>query len=235
MAILLAVATQAQAGRSRPLETGQRMSYGAAGDVEAGVERRYRDLARVVVDRRTGLTWRKFLLFPLPMPNRDESYSWSLGTGVVDSDDGTSGGELFDGSAADLLRTMNTEPCFEGHCDWRLPTVTELFTLVNFGPERAPAFGSLPPTEGPAITWPFHAICNCEARGMTAMSMMRWMQGCMSGGCSCTAKRFFWSSTTSPVDPKKAMAVSFQDGEVRAFDKTLWMPLRVVRGPNRPE
>ena len=179
-AILLSFGTQARAGRSRPLETGQKVSYGAAGDSTAGVSRSYEDKAKVVTDLRTGLTWRKYLLIPNDDYEPEASGAWSASPGLWDTDGETFDGKSFDGEAAALLSRMNTEPCFEGFCDWRLPTVTELFTLVNFGPGRVEAFATIPARDGLAITGPFHSVCDCEPSFMTAMSWARWKQSCMA-------------------------------------------------------
>lgn len=234
-AVLVSFCPQAHAGRSRPLETGQRISHGAAGDSTVGISRRYKDAAKVVTDLRTGLTWRKYLFIPNEDYEPESTGSWSASPGLWDTDGETFDGESFDGEAAALLSRMNTEPCFEGFCDWRLPTVTELFTLVNFGPERVEAYATIPAKDGLAITWPFHSVCDCEPSFMTAMSWARWKQSCMAGNCSCTAKGPYWSSTTSPIDPGKAMAVDFTTGEVRAYPKSIWFHVRPVRGGKRSE
>ena len=31
------------------------------------------------------------------------------------------------------IAILNTVPCFAGHCDWRMPNVNELLTLVIYG------------------------------------------------------------------------------------------------------
>ena len=31
------------------------------------------------------------------------------------------------------IAALNTAPCFAGHCDWRLPNVNELLSIVNYG------------------------------------------------------------------------------------------------------
>ena len=56
----------------------------------------------------------------------------------------------FNGTAkTDLLDPLNTPPCFAGHCDWRMPPVGELTSIVDcsFGsPCIAPVFGPTSPT-----------------------------------------------------------------------------------------
>ncbi|MFM8408774.1 MAG: hypothetical protein ACKOCT_00710, partial [Alphaproteobacteria bacterium] len=102
-------ATTAQAVRSRPLKTGQDTTYGAAGDVSAGLDRVYEDGGAWIRDRRTGLTWEK-KDDAGGIHDKDNRYSWS-----------TSGSVEATGTAfTEFLATLNRPPCFAGFCDWRL-------------------------------------------------------------------------------------------------------------------
>jgi hypothetical protein len=79
-----------------------------------------------------------------------------------------------DGSAYTVfLWTLNTAPCFAGHCDWRLPTREELQTTlreaspcsthpcldeVTFGPVGASYYWSSTDSAGNAAgTWDMHS------------------------------------------------------------------------------
>jgi hypothetical protein len=73
-----------------------------------------------ITDRRTALRWEK-LSDDESIHNKDQLLDWH---------------EAFAKIAA-----LNTPPCFAGHCDWRLPNVIELESLVHYGtggPVRAP-------------------------------------------------------------------------------------------------
>jgi hypothetical protein len=55
-------------------------------------------------------------------------------------------------NALAFIAALNTAPCYAGHCDWRLPNVKELQSIVDYGrnnPTIDPAFG---PT-APAAYW----------------------------------------------------------------------------------
>lgn len=141
----------AEAVRSRPLKTGQVTSYGAAGDVSAGLDRVYENGGDWIRDRRTGLTWEK-KDDAGGIHDKDNRYSWSA-SGSVDAT-----GTAF----TEFLATLNRPPCFAGFCDWRLPTRAELETLLDLG------------RTAPAVTPEFNracskgcsaATCSCTASG----------------------------------------------------------------------
>lgn len=53
----------------------------------------------------------------------DDRYLWSEGDGL---------GQMADGPVfTEFLAVLNTPPCFAGHCDWRLPTLLELQTILS--------------------------------------------------------------------------------------------------------
>src|SRR5712692_5802639 len=72
----------------------------------------------------------------------DNTYTWSSSGTAAD-------GTLF----TDFLATLNTNPCFAGHCDWRVPNVKELQSIVDYGqigPAIDPTFPG--PTVAPGFT-----------------------------------------------------------------------------------
>jgi hypothetical protein len=81
---------------------------------------RFADYGSSVGDRLTGLTWEK-KTDDGTVHDKDNYYTWSAGG---------FGGKAADGSAyTTFLAALNTG-CFEGHCDWRLPTSMELQTIL---------------------------------------------------------------------------------------------------------
>ena len=195
LATLLLVTTEASATRptkARPLKTGQTTSYGAAGDTTAGLSRMYNDLGNgVIKDQRTGLFWEK-KSDDDSIHDMDNAYSWSTGDPWA-----------FNGTAASVfLATLNAAPCFGGFCDWRLPTITELPTLVDYG------------NAVPAVPAAFNTGCTA---------------GCTVTTCSCTRSSYYWSSSTSPSNPLGAWYVYFYDGYVGTYSKADSEFVRAVR------
>jgi hypothetical protein len=148
-----------------------------------------------VTDTKTGLLWEKKSA-DASIHDQDGTYTWS--TGSPFNPDGT--------AFTSLLATLNQPPCFAGHCDWRLPSVTELQSLVDYG------------RFAPAIDPVFNTAC---------------APGCAVVTCSCTGLDYYWSVTT-PADvgiPDNAWSVDFNYGYLNLFDKTLPAGhVRAVRG-----
>jgi len=146
-----------------------------------------------ITDTKTRLQWEK-KSFDGSIHDVGNQYAWS--TGAPYNPDGN----LFTG----FLATLNQAPCFAGQCDWRIPTMTELQSLITFSvysPATDPIFDT-----------------NC-------------VEHCKVTGCSCINLDWYWSATTSAQLADSAWSVNFDHGSATAFDKTL--PLlyaRAVRG-----
>jgi len=97
--------------------------------VDDGVECRYLDLSPTVFDLDTLLEWQKSTDDGDPVLDKDETFTWSA-TGTKPD------GEVY----VDFLGGLNACEAatgggpitggFEGHCDWRLPTIVELQTIL---------------------------------------------------------------------------------------------------------
>jgi len=108
-----------------------------------------------VIDRLTGLQWEQ-KTNDATVHDVGNTYGWSNGLSPAD-------GPVF----TSLLGTLNTFPCFAGHCDWRLPTIYELQTILLapypcaispciddvFGPTAALYWSDTTHAANPSIAW----------------------------------------------------------------------------------
>ena len=194
-----------------PLVTSQSTSYGAGsdGDLRKGATRSFTDNGNgTITDNTTGLMWEKKEDFDnsavdcisaavCPNPHdADNRYSW------------TASPPSFDGRVVSVFLTqLNTAPCFAGHCDWRLPNINELLSLVDYD------------AGGPATFVSFH-----NGGGCTSACSLE------TPSCSCTTPSSYWSSTTSHGAITSAWDVYFDDGQAGVFDKANAAYARAVRG-----
>lgn len=105
---------------------------------------------------------------------------------------------------------LNTPPCFAGICNWRLPNVKELQTIVDFE-RKSPAFAK-------------QFLKKCQP-------------GCTVDTCSCTpipalgSLGGFWSSTTNRSVTSQAWQVQHATGATAAVAKTATGNARAVAEP----
>ncbi len=137
--------------------TGQTASYrvGDDGDIQAGAALSYKNNGDgTTTDNNTKLMWENKVLLDGPRnpgdPNNphdaDNRYMWD--------------------EAFTFIAQLNSPPCFANHCDWRLPNIKELQSIVNYG------------NDDPSVSEAFNSPdCASNPNG------------------SCTAD-FYWSSTT---------------------------------------
>jgi hypothetical protein len=179
--------------------TGQTTSYGPGsdGDVRAGAALSYTDNGDgTITDNNTQLIWEK-KDDAGGIHDKDNTYTWGMELAPY-----TMNGTML----TEFLSALNTPPCFAGHCDWRIPNVRELQSIVNY--EVIPA----------AVT-AFNTGCSpgCTVDG--------------SGGpmCSCAALGFSWSSTMVGNLPGAAWFV-LSNGYVDGANTGLSYCVRAVRG-----
>jgi hypothetical protein len=104
------------------------------------------------------------------------------------------------------IAVLNTVPCFAGYCDWRLPNVKELQSIVNYENSE------------PSTSVAFNTGC---------------VAGCTVLTCSCTgtgSPSRYWTSTTSAGFPTNAWRVHFDFGDAAMADKGFTSKARAVRG-----
>jgi len=190
--------------------SGQTTSYGAGsdGDVQAGAALAYTDNGDgTVTDNNTGLMWEKKDNSG-GIHGMNNTYTWGMTTAPY-SMNGT--------MVTTFLGTLNSPPCFASHCDWRIPNVKELQSIVDYEI----------PFPGPAVNTAFHNVAGCT--GCTDVTMAT---------CSCTNNStFHWSSTTvrntveAGIGWFNAWAVAFSNGFQQDLDaKSIGHAVRAVRG-----
>jgi hypothetical protein len=213
--------------------TGQTTSYvaGDDGDIRAGVPLRYRDNGDgTITDENTKLMWEKKDQASDGLHNWNNTYPWEgtcsnssnklCGTDADCSGDGTcqvSGGQM---TIFQWVAQLNIPPCFAGHCDWRIPNVKELQSIVDYQTY-------LPPVEA--------AFNNQCTLGCTVDGANNTKE------CSCTqsagpSQAYYWSGSSyapSPLVPPPgsmlAWGVLFGDGDVLSAGKTDHDYVRAVR------
>jgi hypothetical protein len=158
---------------------------GQDGDILAGKALKYKDNGDgTITDQNTKLVWEK-QSSDGTVHDVNNIYTWA---------------DAF----ALHVAALNTPPCFAAHCDWRVPNVKELQSIVNYQ------------NSIPAVSAAFNNNCVAGATVLTG---------------SCTAGNHYWSSTTNADSPFLAMSVNFRFGHVFADDKGVFdLPVRAVRG-----
>ena len=120
-------------GSTPLLASGQTTSYGGESDgaTRAGLPLDYTDNGDgTITDNNTGLQWEK-KSNDGTIHDKDTVYTWCADTGPVDNACDNPG-YLMDGTVKrTFLAALNTPPCFARHCDWRLPNVREMLSIVN--------------------------------------------------------------------------------------------------------
>jgi hypothetical protein len=129
----------------------ERLQERAAGTAATCDNPRFLDGGATVTDRMTGLQWEKKTnldsVVNLSDPHdADNAYEYTLMPFGTAAD-----GPVFTA----FLAALNTPPCFEGQCDWRIPTYAEQWTI---GVENCPAAPCIDAVFGPTVGLSYWSI-----------------------------------------------------------------------------
>lgn len=160
---------------------------GQDGEFQKGLTRSYTDNGNgTITDNRTSLVWEKLGDENIdPIHDKDTIYTWA--------------------DAFAKIQQLNTSPCFAGQCDWRLPNVNELHSILDYA--------------GTSTTLLVATVFNTGCA-----------PGCTVTACSCAAAGAHWSSTTYTESPDSAWEVLFDLGYVVIDAKISPNFVRAVRG-----
>lgn len=116
---------------------------GQDGNIRAGAALSYTSNADgTITDNNTGLVWEKKTSVCPDVHCVNNTYTWATAfTGFIDVLNDVAGGGA---------------SCFAGHCDWRLPNVKELQSIVNYenvNPAVSPAFNDCANGSCTAASW----------------------------------------------------------------------------------
>jgi hypothetical protein len=149
-----------------------------------------------ITDTTTGLMWEKKDLGngPGDLHDRDAIFTWTAGT--INPD-----GTLF----TTFLAGLNAGTGFANHTDWRIPTIAELETIIDYS------------TSIPAVSAAFNSNCSSP---------------CSVTTCSCTIQQNdYWSSTsTAAIGLGFAWDTYTGNGSVQPGLKSSSLAARAVRG-----
>jgi hypothetical protein len=160
---------------------------GQDGEFQKGLARSYTDNSNgTITDNRTGLVWERLGDDNIDtIHDKDTIYTWA--------------------EAFAKVQQLNTSPCFAGQCDWRLPNVNELHSILDYA--------------GTSTTLLVATVFNTDCA-----------PGCTVTACSCATGGAHWSSTTDTEFPELGWEVLFDVGYVVNDAKVSPNFVRAVRG-----
>lgn len=99
---------------------------------------RFEDTSATLIDHETGLEWEKkdsadMIANTANPHDADNTYTWAVAGSSTTQSGSAYSDFLFKLNGVVDHATTTTSGCFEGHCDWRLPSVDELKTILDAG------------------------------------------------------------------------------------------------------